>query len=138
MGGENVDPERSLAIINQLKVRAENDPEFFNKANEFIEERPGMVQIFAETFANDPDKAFAQLDQALALDNAMGGMEKLLSRFLGPELSGQIMGLMDNLMEMFMPIMNTMNDFKAAFSGEANDMVGQSNNGGSCPVMLPL
>lgn len=130
MGGENADPERFLAMMNQLKVRAENDPEFFNKANNFIEERPGMVQIFAETFANDPDKAFAQLDQALALDNAMGGVEKLLSRFLGPELSGQIMGFMDNLLEMFMPIMSVMNDFKSALSGEGNDITGQSNNGG--------
>lgn len=128
LDGAESDPERTLALLNEFKTRADNDPEFFNKANNFMDERPGMVKNFAETFANDPEKAFARLDQALALDNFMDQAEPMLAGFLGPELSGKIMGFMGDLLEMLMPMMDMFDGLKETLSGDqAQEPAAQTN-----------
>lgn len=143
MGGENTGPNQALHILNKLKERVDSDPEFFNKANAFMDEHPGMVKNFAETFANNPDKAFERMDQAMMLDNTMGKTEGLLTKFLGPGAFGEIMGFLEGFMEMFMPLLDMFDGLEQTFSapeqgGQKTDMQVQSNSNGELTKSLQV
>ncbi len=114
---DNSSPEKAVTLLENIKERVEKDPEFFNKANEIIDEKPQLVNTFAKELIKDPDVAFDKLDQAMfAQDNPMlasmlsnlGVVGQHLMGILGPllEILGDVLGVT------FDKIDKSMQDFK--------------------------
>lgn len=130
MEGEGADPQKQQEFLTALKAKLDKNPNFFEDINKIIRERPGLVDTFAETFANDPGRAMDMADQFMEMNNTFGQIGTMLERFLGPEAAGQIMDLLGGLMEMLMPLMGSLNGL---FGGSEATTV-QSSNPANSPA----
>ncbi|PJB69313.1 MAG: hypothetical protein CO093_10760 [Alphaproteobacteria bacterium CG_4_9_14_3_um_filter_47_13] len=134
--GEGGDPEKSMAMLENIEARAKNDPAFFSKLNEKLENSPQMVSTYAKELASDPDAFFAKMDKGLELNEMMdkiqNGLQPLLAKMGG--FGDVLQGALQSLMGLMPEIMGMM-DSLTGVNGQMKTMLAGITGGGAQQVV---
>lgn len=122
-------PGNGEKILKKLENHVQKDPEFFNKINKVIDDHPQTASDFARDVVKNPEGAFANLDQGMAMQDTMdkignfftgSGAGNMLGG-IGQHIGGIISALMA-VFEKFMPqLSNLLGGFMDKMGGSLND-----------------